>query len=269
MSIPYSQKRLIKWLVIMLLTFQFLFHLSDSAMTYLFSFISGYFYLLASTLQIESLTNFSKAIPPSLSRARSIIEVKEEQFKVFSSCPSCDTIYEVDNCIDHKDKCKQSNICRVIEFPNHPHKGMRYECGSVLMKTCRSPSGSTFLYPVRPFCYRSISKALESMMYRIRPHICVTTINSDSLLTDIYDGRIWKEFIHFCQQHSSALCLSLTLNVDWFQPYDHLKDSIGAMYLIINLLRHMQFKQQNVLLVGMIPGPSEPRNINAFLSPPC
>ena len=29
----------------------------------------------------------------------------------------------------------------------------------------------------------------------------------------------------------------------------------------------MRFKQQNVLLVGMIPGPKDPHNINTFLAP--
>ena len=44
---------------------------------------------------------------------------------------------------------------------------------------------------------------------------------------------------------------------------------MGAMYLtIMNLPRRLRFRQENVILLGLIPGPREPkRNINAFLQP--
>ncbi len=69
-------------------------------------------------------------------------------------------------------------------------------------------------------------------------------------------------------ENPDTLCLSFTLNVDWFQPYNHITESIGAMYLVINNLpRHMRFKQHNVILVGLIPGPREPENIYSILGP--
>ena len=145
-------------------------------MTYLLSFISGYIWRMASTLGIESLAIFSKEIPTTVSRARSVIELKEDRFIVFSSCPSCDTVYEVAKCIDERGSCKQSKTCNRIEFPNHPHKSARNECGSVLMKTCRSPSGSTFRYPICPFCYQPISKALQTIIYRIKPSIGIVVL---------------------------------------------------------------------------------------------
>lgn len=59
------------------------------------------------------------------------------------------------------------------------------------------------------------------------------------------------------------------LNIDWFKPCKHVEYSIGAIYLtIMNLPRNVRFKQENVLLVGLLPGPREPkRDINAFLDP--
>ena len=41
------------------------------------------------------------------------------------------------------------------------------------------------------------------------------------------------------------------------------------MYLTVqNLPRNIRFKEENVLLVGVIPGPSEPElAMNAYLSP--
>ena len=59
------------------------------------------------------------------------------------------------------------------------------------------------------------------------------------------------------------------LNVDWFQPYSHTVSSVGVIYLsIMNLPRHKRYKRKNMVLIGIIPGPSEPeRNINSFLEP--
>ena len=61
----------------------------------------------------------------------------------------------------------------------------------------------------------------------------------------------------------------LTINVDWFQPFVHTEYSLGAIYLPIqNLPRELRYKEENVLLVGLLPGPSEPKlSINSYLSP--
>lgn len=63
------------------------------------------------------------------------------------------------------------------------------------------------------------------------------------------------------------LCLSL--NIDWFNPYKETPYSVGAIYFVIqNLPRMERYKIENVLLVGLIPGPNEPKkNINFFLKP--
>ena len=48
-----------------------------------------------------------------------------------------------------------------------------------------------------------------------------------------------------------------------------MKDSVGALYLCIaNLPRSLRYKQENVILVGIIPGPTEPKlTINSYLKP--
>ena len=64
-------------------------------------------------------------------------------------------------------------------------------------------------------------------------------------------------------------CYLLTLNVDWFQPFTRTQYSVGAIYLTIqNLPRSQRYKEENVILVGIIPGPSEPSlTINSYLAP--
>ena len=92
------------------------------------------------------------------------------------------------------------------------------------------------------------------------------------LLCDIYDGQIWKELSQSYLEltpNDGVLPLCLALNVDWFQPFKHTRYSVGALYLsILNLPRSLRFKEENIILVGIIPGPKEPPlNINSFLQP--
>lgn len=59
------------------------------------------------------------------------------------------------------------------------------------------------------------------------------------------------------------------LIIDWFQLFKHTVASVGAMYVtIMNLPYDQRFKRENVILLGIIPGPSEPkRNLNDYLKP--
>ena len=96
--------------------------------------------------------------------------------------------------------------------------------------------------------------------------------NTSGKLCDIYDGAVWRNF----QEVSAKLFLVATspslasmLNVDWFQPFKHTVHSVGVIYLtILNLPWSLQYKRQTVVLLGLIPRPSEPKhNINTFLDP--
>ena len=91
------------------------------------------------------------------------------------------------------------------------------------------------------------------------------------MLGDIYDERLWNELKTINGRPFLALPnnLCLSLNVDWFNPYKETPYSVGAIYLcVLNLPRNECFKEKNVILVGMIPGPNEPKqHINTFLRP--
>lgn len=62
--------------------------------------------------------------------------------------------------------------------------------------------------------------------------------------------------------------LLLMLNVDWFRPYKHTVYSVGVIYLVIqNLPRILRFKPE-IIIMGTIPGPHEPKlTINTYLEP--
>ncbi|KAG1437788.1 hypothetical protein G6F56_012935 [Rhizopus delemar] len=115
---------------------------------------------------------------------------------------------------------------------------------------------------VRPSCTNSLAK------WKKRQTV------SDRYI-DIYDGAVWKTFktdpnasVPYVEE--SIYNLMMTLNVDWFQPYKGTQHSTGAIYLTIqNLPRDKRNLRKNVLLVGLILGPSETKvnEISHFLDP--
>ncbi len=93
----------------------------------------------------------------------------------------------------------------------------------------------------------------------------------DSVMADAYDGQIWADFQYVNGQPFLAEPnnFALMMNVDWYQPFKNSPYSVGVIYLtILNLPREERFKQENIILVGVIPGPKEPKNnINTYLDP--
>lgn len=85
-------------------------------------------------------------------------------------------------------------------------------------------------------------------------------------MCDVYDGKIWEEYSEFLSAPFNYL---LTLNVDWFSPYEHGRYSVGAIYLTIqNLPRSIRNNPDNIILIGIIPGPTEPHlTLNSYLAP--
>lgn len=57
--------------------------------------------------------------------------------------------------------------------------------------------------------------------------------------------------------------------MDWFQPYKHVAHSVGVIFVtVMNLPRSSRYIEENVVLVGIIPGPHEPRfTVNSYLEP--
>ena len=92
----------------------------------------------------------------------------------------------------------------------------------------------------------------------------------ERVLTDVYDGEIWRIITAWWYSiPQSSKQFAFQINVDWFRPFQHTQHSEGAIYMtIMNLPRKERFLQENVILVGMIPGPSEPSlYINTLLTP--
>jgi hypothetical protein len=93
-------------------------------------------------------------------------------------------------------------------------------------------------------------------------------------MADIFDGKIWKNFPSesspFFTPETADSHLGIMINLDWFQPFESSVYSCGAIYgVICNLLREVRFKKENMLTLGLLPGPNEVKlhKINHYLSP--
>lgn len=64
-----------------------------------------------------------------------------------------------------------------------------------------------------------------------------------------------------------GLNLGVLLNVDWFQPYKHSPYSVGVISVIIlNLPPQERYKLENRIIIGILPGPKEPKLVmNSYL----
>ena len=136
-------------------------------------------------------------------------------------------------------------------------------------------NGKKTFHPFKTYCYSSFVTALKDLL--VRPgfyDLCSqwkTKGTAGDLLTDVYDGKIWRDFQCFegVPFLKGKLGLGLILNIDWFQPYKLTNYSVGVIFLaVLNLPRNIRYKRENMILVGIIPGPSEPHyHLNSYLEP--
>lgn len=84
---------------------------------------------------------------------------------------------------------------------------------------------------------------------------------------DIFDGAMFKEMPSFFDTplHTQDHALFFTLNADWFQPFENVSYSCGAIYMSINNFpRKERYKLENVILVGLMPGGKEADTTEIF-----
>ena len=186
--------------------------------------------------------------------------------------------------MSHSDSFQKRVVCRRWELytldeakllKDCPSKPLprSHRCGEPLIKSIVSKSGQRKVYPPLVFCYSTVKASLQSLV--LRPGFiekCESTrkLISSSGLSDVYDGNIWKEF-QSVDGHgflSSPNNYGLLLNIDWFKPFEHSTYSVGVIFLVLNLPHSIRFKRENVILYGIMPGPSEPTlTVNSYLKP--
>ena len=170
-------------------------------------------------------------LPCSVQDARKLIGSNHSSLQKFACCPSCHSIYKQEDCIlEDSSGEKVSRKCNFRKFPNdpqhHPQPQHRCTCDTLMMKKVKLPSGRVVLRPHLIYCYKSIIESLQEMLKREGfQEKCELwrKRNSEGLFEDVYDGQVWKDFLHYDTLLFLALAYNFAfqLNADWFQPFEH------------------------------------------------
>ena len=130
---------------------------------------------------------------------------------------------------------KESKYCNHIGFPKHPQASHRKPCGAMLLKKVKAKR-CYILIPIRVYPYKPLKNSIAQLAKRKGfLQSCerwrVQSVPQD-FLCDIYDGLVWRQFnsIDFQNFLCSPYCYLLTLNVDWFEPFERGVYSVGAIY---------------------------------------
>ena len=266
-------KDIVHWLLIFLCLWSSFCTLSDNALEILLSFLRAVFDSLTTLFPVVG--SFAILFPRSVHLLRKQLGLDKDRFTKYVVCPKCHSLYVFEDCYEVLRGKRITKKCSFVQFPNHRQHFRRTKCDEPLLKEVSLKSGETKLYPRKVYCYNSVIANLRDFLQRPgfveKCELWRSRDMPNGFLADIFDGRIWKEWQYVDGQPylASPRNYAFMLNVDWFQPFKHSLYSVGALYMVLmNLPRSERFKPENVFLVGVIPGPHEPKlNINSYLQP--
>ena len=256
------------WFCTFLKILQKKFYLPDAAIQLLLTFLTIFFGVLKRLA--PQLSPITDNFPPSLHKLEKLVGDQKESFVRYVVCGKCYEVYQYKDCKETSGVIESTKLCskRNLNFGRL--------CKSQLLRFVELKK-QVVLYPMKVYCYAKLRDHIHTLLSKPghldRCNHWKTTCTGigSGMYRDIYDGKIWQEFQDYNGTPflRSGFNFGLMLNIDWFKPCKHTEYSVGAIYLtVMNLPREVRFRQENVLLIGIIPGPKEPkRDIIAFLGP--
>lgn len=267
--------KLVQVMVMFVCLWQSVFKISDTALEIFLKFLSSLVKVLSGSTS-SVITSLASMLPSSIYLLRKQSKHENcEKFIEYVVCPSCFCLYKMENCLTVESGEQVPKLCSYIKYPNHPLLAYRKPCDTPLLKKIRLFNGKVEYRPRYAYAYQPLKASLQLLLNRPgfadKLEWWRNRNSLDNKLSDVYDGNIWKEFLS--EKHNYFLKFKknygVMLNLDFFQPYKHTTESYGAVYLtLMNLPRSERFKQENVILVSIIPPfPHEPPTLNTFLRP--
>ncbi|GBC24892.2 uncharacterized protein LOC114575947 [Rhizophagus irregularis DAOM 181602=DAOM 197198] len=222
------------WILLWIFKYQARFRVPDVAIESLIKF----FRMVLLNTDRTRFENFST----SFYMAKKLLGINKRN-RTCVVCSECNILYKISEILpgNPQNETNTGFQCTYVEFPNHPMRNKRQICGTEL--TNKVPQ-LTVMYQ-RPGFEESLQKWTNRR-------------NEPGLYTDIYD------------RDTADFNLGIMINLDLFQPFNSSAYSSGVIYgVICNLPRDIRFKQENMLYLGLLPGPEEVKlhKINHFLSP--
>ena len=178
-----------RWIILWILQFQRQYKISNIAIDSLFKFLR----LLL--ISIDEDTFFS--MPTSLYIAKKMLGLLSKQYN-YTACNKCHKLYTIKE-IKELENNNNIPLCSFINFPNHNITKFRQQCNNPILKKIDTNSGPIFR-PIMTFPLINIKYELSLIFSRknfeasCRSWAVERENNTDSMF-DIYDGRVWKEFV--------------------------------------------------------------------------
>ena len=244
--------------------FQLRHRISEHGITLLLHFLRAILLWAGNIKSSTELLTLRDMIPKNMYFLRKMCN-SENNLRTYVVCPKYHALYDQENCIIRRHGgLLESAKCMFVHYPNYPHVSRREKCNTLLMKQVKH--GSAYkLVPCKAYTYNSLKASLTKLSSKsgffANCEKWGSRKNTKDVYTDIYDGLVWEIFksaneTPFLQVPNN---LGLILNIDWFNPYKHIEYSIGVLYLVVaNLPRSERYKIENVIIVGVLPGPKEP-----------
>ena len=197
----------------------------------------------------------------------------EPTYKTFVCCPKCFFTYDADD--PYPERCTNSDP-----------SGSK-PCGRKLRKnTGKGNFVSGVEIPTREFLYQDMKHYLARLYARpdLEDHLDRDVLGphpdqAPEEMLDIWDGTLLRNLEGpdkqlFMKRPGTEGRLVFSLNVDGFNPLrtkaaGKQVSSCGIYMVCLNLPPSIRYKSENVYLVGVVPGPSEPslHQINYLLRP--
>ena len=188
-SVHSKFSTLTRWLLIYVLSLQTVFRLSDHAFNHLLNFLRVFFNVAGKIC--PPCAAIAHCIPNSLLITKKLI-IKKVSYDRYVVCSKCHHLYDICNCENH---------CSFQRFPNHSQARMRQKCGTPLTRKVNLPSGKQVRYPFRVYCYVGLKESLRNLFSRPNFYQQIehwrSRTTEDVVYRDVYDGKVWKQFMHY------------------------------------------------------------------------
>lgn len=232
---------LVLWIVHFLAVLQRKCNLTKTAVALLLQFLKIFFTVLARIA--PALSDINKHFPPTIYQMEKLLGINEEALIRYVVCSKCYSVYNYNDCITEAGSTQVARLCRFQS------SNFGQPCNGTLLKRVElAKNKNVVLYPIKVYCYIPLQYYLSALLKRPGFHELCEHWKKDSssvgLYRDVYDGKIWKEFLCFGGKSFLAdpFTYGLMLNIDWFKPCKHIEYSVGAVYLtIMNLPRSVRF----------------------------
>jgi hypothetical protein len=208
---------------------------------------------------LEALPEVAAGVPTTtLHTINSALGADQDLFDSICVCGKCGKLYDREACEirvngDATRSVTRSRVC----------------CGKALLR--KSSPNSTTWTPVLTYPCVDVETALSKIL--LRPEITTLLDHwKDRQLPvgtygDLYEGDVWRDFkkwegVPFLSDRG----IGLMLNMDGFQPFKRRQYSVQGIYLaIMNLPRHLRYRRENMILVGLVPGGKEKIPLSHFI----